>query len=110
VVTASDDETARIWDARTGEPIGKPLHHDGRVRAATFDANGERVVTASDDKTARIWGAPPPVGQALLDHVRATLGRKAPDPLKIPDQSQSFVSVIARAFNTMWTRPTAALP
>jgi hypothetical protein len=27
VVTASDDKTARIWDARTGEPIGKPLQH-----------------------------------------------------------------------------------
>ena len=25
VVTASFDKTARIWDARTGEPIGKPM-------------------------------------------------------------------------------------
>jgi hypothetical protein len=40
VVTASFDNTARIWDARTGEPIGKPLHHDGSVFAATFDAKG----------------------------------------------------------------------
>ena len=75
----------------------------------TFDAKGERVVTASVDKTARIWDAPPAVGQALLDHVRATLGRKAPDPLKIPDQTQSFVSVISRGFNIMWSRLTAAL-
>jgi WD40 repeat protein len=109
VVTASDDKTARIWDARTGEPIGKPLHHDGPVRAATFDAKGERVVTASSDKTARIWDVPPAVGQALLDQVRATLGRNAPDPLKIPDQTQSFVSLIGRGFSTMWTRLTAAL-
>jgi WD40 repeat protein len=57
VLTASSDKTARIWDARTGEPIGKPLHHDGEVWAATFDAKGERVVTASWDKTARIWDA-----------------------------------------------------
>ena len=110
VVTASFDNTARIWDARTGEPIGKPLHHDGSVFAATFDAKGERVVTASEDKTARIWDAPPAAGQALLDHVRATLGRKALDPLKVPDQTQSFVSVIGRGFSTMWTRLTAALP
>jgi hypothetical protein len=67
------------------------------------------VVTASHDKTARIWDAPP-VGQALLDHVRATLGRNAPDPLRVPDQTQSFVSVIGRRFHTMWTRSTAALP
>jgi len=54
VVTASADKTARIWDARTGAPIGKKLQHDGWVNAPTFDAKGERVVTASDDKTARI--------------------------------------------------------
>jgi WD40 repeat protein len=100
-------KTARIWDARTG--IGKPLHHDDRVVAATFDAAGERVVTASDDKTARIWDAPSG-GQALLDHVRAKLGQNAPDPLKVPDQTPSLISVIGRGFTTMWTRLTAALP
>ena len=29
VVTASADKTARVWDAATGAPIGKPMHHDG---------------------------------------------------------------------------------
>ena len=30
IVTASDDKTARIWDAATGKPIGEPLkgHED----------------------------------------------------------------------------------
>ena len=30
IVTASDDKTARIWDAATGQPIGEPLkgHED----------------------------------------------------------------------------------
>ena len=110
MATASLDYTARIWDARTGEPIGKKLQHDNPVNAVTFDATGKHMVTASSDKTARIWDAPPAVGQALLDHVRSTLGRKAPDPLKVPDQTQSFVSVIGRGFSTMWTRLTAALP
>ena len=110
VVTASLDKTARIWDARTGEPLGKKLQHDGQVWAATFDATGGRVVTVSDDNTARIWDAAPAVGQALLDHVRATLGRNAPDALKVPDQTQSFVNVIGRGFSTLWTRLTAALP
>jgi TIR domain/WD domain, G-beta repeat len=67
VVTASDDKTARIWDARTGEPIGETLHHDGVVWAAMFDTRGERVVTASDDNTARIWDARTgePIGKPL---------------------------------------------
>jgi WD40 repeat protein len=109
VVTASDDNTARIWDARTGEPIGKTLRHDGSVYAATFDTTGDRVVTASADNTARIWDAPPAVGQALLDRVRAALGRNAPDALKVPDQTQSFVGVIGKGFNTIRTRLTAML-
>ena len=32
VMTASADKTARIWDARTGEPIGKPLQHADESR------------------------------------------------------------------------------
>jgi len=34
VVTASGDKTARIWDARTGEPISKALQHQGSVLTA----------------------------------------------------------------------------
>jgi hypothetical protein len=34
VVTASSDKTARIWDAPTGEPIGNPLQHAGKVLVA----------------------------------------------------------------------------
>jgi hypothetical protein len=76
VVTASDDKTARIWDARTGEPIGNKLQHDARVWAAMFDATGERVVTASSDNTARIWDARTgePIGNKL-QHDGAVLGR-----------------------------------
>ena len=31
VVTASYDSTARIWDARSGEPIGEPAQHTDTV-------------------------------------------------------------------------------
>ena len=47
VVTASDDRTARVWDARTGAPVGAPLQHADRVRSAVFSPDGARVVTAS---------------------------------------------------------------
>jgi len=55
VVTASDDKTARVWDAATGNPLTSPLDHQGPVRSAAFSPDGTRVVTASDDKTARVW-------------------------------------------------------
>jgi WD40 repeat protein len=55
VVTASADETARLWDARTGMPIGTPMRHTGNVWGALFSADGAYVATASADRTARIW-------------------------------------------------------
>ena len=85
IVTASADGTARLWDARTGEPIGRTLHHDGPVLAATFDANGERVITASEDKTARIWNARTgePVGQPLQHNGSVTSAAFSPDGTRI---------------------------
>ena len=48
IVTASDDKTARIWDAKTGEPVGKPLRHEvQRLIRLIFSADGARIVTAS---------------------------------------------------------------
>src|SRR5207248_5723435 len=57
VVTASDDATARIWDATTGKELITLRGHTGAVAAAAFSPDNSRVVTASNDKTARIWDA-----------------------------------------------------
>ena len=62
VVTASEDNTARVWDAASGELIarlvGPPwVGHEGRVYSAAFSPDATRVVTASSDKTARVWDA-----------------------------------------------------
>jgi WD40 repeat protein len=54
VVTASEDQTARVWGA-AGEPLSCPLEHQGVVWAAAFSPDGMRVVTASLDRTARVW-------------------------------------------------------
>jgi WD40 repeat protein len=55
IVTASYDDTARVWETQTGKPVSEPLQHDGAVIAAYFNPDGKRVVTASRDKTVRIW-------------------------------------------------------
>src|SRR5262249_51331943 len=55
VLTGSDDRTARLWDAATGQPLGPPLAHQGPVRAVAFSPDGKSVLTGSWDKTARLW-------------------------------------------------------
>jgi WD40 repeat protein len=67
VVTASEDKTARLWDANTGQPIGQPMQHDESVTSASFSPDGTRVVTASSDGTARLWNANTgqPIGQPM---------------------------------------------
>ena len=58
IVTASEDKTARVWDAASGKPIGEPLKgHEACGDSAAFSPDGKRIVTASDDKTARVWDA-----------------------------------------------------
>ena len=57
VVTASSDQTARLWDAESGKEIAHLKAHTDIVNAASFSPDGERVVTASDDQTARLWDA-----------------------------------------------------
>jgi WD40 repeat protein len=63
LVTASDDQTARVWDTglRNRDPgsgflVGKLLLRPGAdVATAAFSPSGDRVVTASRDSTATIW-------------------------------------------------------
>ena len=57
VVTASDDDTARIWDATSGDEVAALRGHEKWLASAAFSPDGSRVVTASADHTARIWDA-----------------------------------------------------
>jgi WD40 repeat protein len=57
IVTASDDRTARIWDAHSGQTIATLAGHESKVYGAAFSPDGTRIVTASHDHTARIWDA-----------------------------------------------------
>src|SRR5262249_60740124 len=53
VLTTSSDNTARAWNAATGEEAALRGHTD-KVNSARFSADGTRIVTASSDFTVRI--------------------------------------------------------
>lgn len=57
IVTASDDGTARVWVAATGEPISTLHGHRGVVLRAAFSPDGSKIGTVSSDRSACLWDA-----------------------------------------------------
>jgi WD40 repeat protein/predicted Ser/Thr protein kinase len=57
LASASDDNSARLWDVATGQAIGGPLRHPGkqRILRVAFRPDGTRVATASADGTVCQW-------------------------------------------------------
>jgi WD40 repeat protein len=63
LVTASNDNTARIWNAASRQTLVALIGHRDKVRSVTWSPDGARLATTSDDNTARIWRVS--TGQAL---------------------------------------------
>jgi WD40 repeat protein/serine/threonine protein kinase len=59
LASASHDRTVRIWDVKTGRPVGELRGHDDVVYGVAYSPDGSRLATASWDGTVRIWDAAP---------------------------------------------------
>lgn len=55
VVSASWDNTVRVWEADTGQCLWNLEGHSDSVRSVSLDASGTRALSASWDKTLRLW-------------------------------------------------------
>ena len=71
IATASQDTTARVWDALSGRSVLRLEGHEGDVKSAEFSPDGQRILTASSDGTARIWDAESGMCQYVLKGHRA---------------------------------------
>ncbi len=69
-MTTSDDGTARVWDAVTGQPVTPPLRIGGGVHHPMFSRDG-RLVLAGNGFVVQVWDAHSgtPVTPPLNPHV-----------------------------------------
>ena len=55
LVTASTDNTAKVWDVASGECLATLAGHTAFLYTANFTNAGDKIVTASFDGTVKIW-------------------------------------------------------
>jgi WD40 repeat protein len=56
IVSGSADRTLRLWEATTGQPVGKPLQgHRSALKAVAFSPDGRHIFSVSVDNTVLIW-------------------------------------------------------
>ena len=98
-MSASEDHTARIWDARTGVQLAVLYGHGTPLASAAYSPDGLRIITASVDKTAGVWDARVPAdieaqilwaGSAEIDPLDAANRLELGLP---PDPYRKFASV-----------------
>ncbi len=54
-ISASDDNTLKVWDMETGDEIRTLKGHTGWVLAVSVTPDGRRAISASFDKTLKVW-------------------------------------------------------
>ena len=59
IIAGGQGHSARIWNADTRDPIGRPLEHalGTSIAAVAFSPNGKLALTGGSDGTAQLWDA-----------------------------------------------------
>ncbi len=57
IVSASWDQTLKVWDATTGEEKLTLTGHTGSVNFCMVSPDGSFIVSASEDQTLKVWNA-----------------------------------------------------
>ncbi|NET72248.1 MAG: TIR domain-containing protein [Sphaerospermopsis sp. SIO1G2] len=72
IATASDDNTARLWNLN-GQLLQEFKGHQSSVYSVSFSPDGKTIATASDDNTARLWNLKGQLLQEFKGHQRGVI-------------------------------------
>jgi len=57
IITASEDQTAKVWDAASGKELLTLRGQNDRIFSMAISPDGQRIVTGSADGMAKVWDA-----------------------------------------------------
>jgi WD40 repeat protein len=58
IITTCEDDTAQVWDATNGDPLGGPIRLKHRIESINSNPDGSRLLTTSRDGAAMLWRLP----------------------------------------------------
>ena len=75
--SGSQDRSVRLWDVKTGRPIGLPLvGHRKTVNAIVFSHDGKHMVSSDTEGGVHLWPTPTEFGTALCDKLTRNMSRR----------------------------------
>ena len=85
VLTGLFEKTTQLWNSRTGEALGEPIHHAGAVRCVDYSPDGSLFVSAADDGMAWLCDATNgKIAGSPLQHSRpVTFAQFSPDNSRV---------------------------
>lgn len=99
ILTSADDNTAKIWDAKTGGLLTDLVENANGIRIALFSPDGKKIVTIGD--TAKIWDTQTGnlLGYLTADTIKVRSASFSPDGKKIIILSYKNAARIYNALN-----------
>ena len=85
VVSASAEETLKIWDLESGRSLATLEGHAYGVNACVVTPDGRRIVSASYDNTLKVWDLESGRSLATLEGHTTSVRARVVTPDDVPD-------------------------